>query len=150
MEKQRKMLRPYKWSSWDCEIWEKDGKRVFAFGEQKWADIQIIGDYTLVPLQQHEDFKWVDIASFSMNPKEDEDLLYVIVGDSCTYDASDVNESIDFRDHKDLETEYDEEAKKFEEEEGYYPNPHEVLETLGYESVTGYHIIKLQQRKLGE
>lgn len=150
MNKQRKMLRPYKWSSWDCEIWEKDGKRVFAFGEQKWADIQIIGDYTLVPLQQHEDFKWVDIASFSMNPKEDEDLLYVIVGDSCTYDASDVNENIDFRDYKDLETEYDEEAKKFEEENEYYPNPNEVLDALGYQSVTGYHIIKLQQRKLGE
>ena len=150
MNEQRKILRPYKWSSWDCEIWEKDGKRVFAFGEQKWADIQIIGDYTLVPLQQHEDFKWVDIASFSMNPKEDEDLLYVIVGDSCTYDASDINESIDFRDHKDLETEYDEEAIKFMKEEKYHPNPNEVLDTLGYQSVTGYHIIKLQQRKLGE
>ena len=150
MDKKTTMIRPYKWSSWDCEIWEKDGKRVFAFGEQKWADIQIIGDYTLVPLQQHEDFNWVDIASFSLNPKEDEDLLYVIVGDSCTYEASDVNESIDFRDHKDLETEYDEEAKKFEEENEYYPNPNEVLEALGYQSVTGYHIIKFQQRKLGE
>jgi hypothetical protein len=74
----------------------------------------------------------------------------VIVGETCTYEASDVNENIDFRSYTELETEYDEEAKKFEEEEGYYPNPHEVLETLGYESLTGYHIIKLQQRKLGE
>jgi len=145
-----KMLRPYKWSSWECDIWKKDDKKIYVFGEQKWADIEVTGNYTLVPLQQHEDFEWVDIASFSMNPKEDEDLLYVIVGETCTYEASDVNENIDFRGYTELETEYDEEAKKFEEEEGYYPNPHEVLETLGYESVTGYHIIKLQQRKLGE
>jgi hypothetical protein len=150
MEKQTKMLRPYKWSSWDCEIWEKDNKKIYVFGEQKLADIEVTGNYTLVPLQQHEDFEWVDIASFSMNPKEDEDLLYVIVGDSCTYEASDVNESIDFRGHTELETEYDEQAKKFEKENEYYPNPNEVLDALGYESVTGYHIIKLQQRKLGE
>jgi hypothetical protein len=150
MEKQTKMLRPYKWSSWDCEIWEKNNNKIYVFGEQKWADIEVTGNYTLVPLQQHEDFEWVDIASFSMNPKEDEDLLYVIVGDSCTYEASDVNESIDFRGHTELETEYDEQAKKFEEENEYYPNPNEVLDALGYESVTGYHIIKLQQRKLGE
>jgi len=150
MEKQTKMLRPYKWSSWDCEIWEKNNNKIYVFGEQKWADIEVTGNYTLVPLQQHEDFEWVDIASFSMNPKEDEDLLYVIVGHSCTYEASDVNESIDFRGHTELETEYDEQAKKFEEENEYYPNPNEVLDALGYESVTGYHIIKLQQRKLGE
>jgi hypothetical protein len=150
MEKQTKMLRPYKWSSWDCEIWEKNNNKIYVFGEQKWADIEVTGNYTLVPLQQHEDFEWVDIASFSMNPKEDEDLLYVIVGDSCTYEASDVNESIDFRGHTELETEYDEQAKKFEKENEYYPNQNEVLDALGYESVTGYHIIKLQQRKIGE
>ena len=150
MEKQTKMLRPYKWSSWDCEIWEKNNNKIYVFGEQKWADIEVTGNYTLVPLQQHEDFEWVDIASFSMNPKEDEDLLYVIEGETCTYEASDVNENIDFRGYTELETKYDEEAKKFEEENEYYPNPNEVLDALGYESVTGYHIIKLQQRKLGE
>ena len=144
------IIRPYKWSSWDCEIWEKNGKKIYAFGEQKWADIQITGNYNLVPLQQHSEFTWVDMDNFCLHSEDETDLLFVIDGDSCTYEASDVYESIDFRGLIELETEYNEAVKKFEEENDYQPNANEVLEELGYQSLDGYHIVKFYQRKLGE
>lgn len=144
------IIRPYKWSSWDCEIWEKNGNKVYAFGEQKWADIQVTGDYNLVPLRQHSEFTWVDTDNFCMHSEDETDLLFVIEGDSCTYEASDVYESIDFRGQTELETEYNEAVKKFEEENDYQPNANEVLEELGYQSIDGYHIVKFYQRKLGE
>jgi hypothetical protein len=144
------IIRPYKWSSWDCEIWEKNGKKIYAFGEQKWADIQITGNYNLVPLQQHSEFTWVDTDNFCLHSEDETDLLFVIDGDSCTYEASDVYESIDFRGLIELETEYNEAVKKFEEENDYQPNANEVLEELGYQSLDGYHIVKFYQRKLGE
>jgi len=51
-------IRPYKWSCWDFEIYSRnrEGKTEYAFitTEHKWVDIDIEGDYALVPIEQHE------------------------------------------------------------------------------------------------
>ena len=51
-------IRPYKWSAWDFEIYSRDrnGKTEYAFItlEHKWVDLDIEGDYVLVPLEQHK------------------------------------------------------------------------------------------------
>ena len=51
-------IRPYKWSAWDFEIYSRDrnGKTEYAFitTEHKWVDMDIDGDYVLVPIEQHK------------------------------------------------------------------------------------------------
>ncbi len=58
METEEKQIRPYKWSCWDFEIYSRDrnGKTEYAFItiEHKWVDLDIEGDYVLVPLEQHK------------------------------------------------------------------------------------------------
>ena len=59
-------IRPYKWSAWDFEIFMREQPKgylgrayiteEFAYitTEHKWVDLAIDGDYTLVPVEQHE------------------------------------------------------------------------------------------------
>ena len=58
METKETQIRPYKWSAWDFEIYSRDrnGKTEYAFItlEHKWVDLDIDGDYVLVPIEQHK------------------------------------------------------------------------------------------------
>lgn len=148
-EREISVIRPYKWSSWDCEIWYKDNKKVFLWSEQKWADIGIEGEYSLVPMAYHDDFKEVNPKHFMMNDKDETDLIFVIDGDSHTIEASDCYETADFGNHKDLEDEYNNVVEGYNAKDEH-PYPHEILDELGYEQTFGYHVVKLYQRKLGE
>lgn len=56
-------IRPYKWSCWDFQIFMREREddygnlsKEFAYitTEHKWVTLAIDGDYTLVPLEQHE------------------------------------------------------------------------------------------------
>ena len=57
------LIRPYKWSCWDFEIFMREQEddygnltQEFAYitTEHKWVTLAIDGDYTLVPVEQHE------------------------------------------------------------------------------------------------
>jgi hypothetical protein len=143
------IIRPYKWSSWDCEIWVKDGKKVIIWNEQKWADFEIQGHYSLIPIEFVDDLKDVDPKGFMMNPEEETDLLYVIDGSVSMEEVSDSCETIDFGNQIDLEMEYNDKVAGFSMEESCL-SIHEVLEELNYQVVSSYIIVKFQQRKLGE
>lgn len=139
-------IRPYKWSSWDCEVWTReDNEKAYIFGEQKWADIDIEDEYVLTPIQFHSELGWCNPKDFMLGKEDDTDLVFVIDGESCTSEANDVYHNVEFRGDPKLEEEY----KAFTEGKDYEPE-YSILEQLGYEQVDGYHIVKFYQRKLGE
>lgn len=80
MSQQREtQIRPYKWSCWDFEIYSrnKEGKTEYAFitTEHKWVDIDINGDYALIPIEQHE-----LLAPLFKGMTNDTDMYFVIDG----------------------------------------------------------------------
>ena len=91
MDNKKTYIRPYKWSSWDCEIWVRgENDKAYIFAEQKWADIGIMGEYSLTPIQFHSELGWVNPKDFMMDKQNDSDLVFVIDGDSYTAEADDV------------------------------------------------------------
>lgn len=142
-------IRPYKWSSWDCDIWEKNGNKVYVWNEQKWADFEVQGKYSLIPMQYHDKLKDIDQRGFMMSPQDETDLLYVVEGDITPLEVSDSNEVVDFGNNENMEEEYNNLMTKYNDEEEY-PNAHEVLEELGYANTDAYLVIKHYQRKVGE
>jgi hypothetical protein len=142
-------IRPYKWSSWDCEIWTRGNDKAYIFGEQKWADIKIEGEYALIPIQFHSELSWCDPKDFMLDDKDKTDLVFVINGQSHTLEADDVYYNVQFRSDPMREVEIYEEYTELSSKCDY-DGEHELLEELGYEQADGYHIIKLYQRKLGE
>lgn len=76
---QETQIRPYKWSAWDFEIFsrKREGKTEYAFItiEHKWVDLDIEGDYVLVPLEQHK-----LLAPLFKVPTASTDLIFVIDG----------------------------------------------------------------------
>jgi len=143
-------IRPYKWSSWDCEVWTRgDNEKAYIFGEQKWADINIDGEYSLTPIQFHSELGWCNPKDFILDGTDKSDLVFVIDGQSRTMEADDVYYNVQFRSDPNREVEiyeeYTELASKCD-----HDGEHELLEELGYEQADGFHIVKLYQRKLGE
>ena len=149
MKTQTTEIRPFKWSSWDCEIWEKDGVKAIIWNEQKWADFEIQGKYSLIPIEFVDELKMVDPKGFMLNPEDKTDLVFAIEGDVKIQEVSDGYETVDFGDHKDSDLEYRELMTKYNDEEEY-PNAHEVLDELGYQVASSQIIVKFYQRKLGE
>lgn len=146
MEEKTTEIRPYKWSSWDCEIWTRnDNEKAFIFGEQKWADIEIEGEYVLTPIQFHEELGWCDPKEFILHQEDDTDLVFVIDGGSTTISADDVYHNVEFKGDPKLKEEYE----AFIEGKDYEPE-YSILEQLGYQQADGYHIVKFYQRKVGE
>lgn len=139
-------IRPYKWSSWDCEVWVRgENDKAYIFAEQKWADIGIMGEYSLTPIQFHSELGWVNPKDFMMDKQNDSDLVFVIDGDSYTAEADDVYYSVEFNGNLKLRAEYTELASKCD-----HDGEHELLEELGYKQIEGYHIVKFNQRELGK
>jgi hypothetical protein len=150
MKEQTKYIRPYKWSSWDTELFSKDGKKVYVFSEQKWAEIGITDDYSLVPLEYHHAFTGIDPRQFMMNADKEDDIVFVIDGDSYTDSADDSHESVEFFGDKELETEFDRVSEEMTKEDDFTPMAHNVLERMGFNAYEGYHIVKFNQRELGK
>lgn len=138
-------IRPYKWSSWDCEVWTRGNDKAYIFGEQKWADIKVEGEYALTPIQFHSELGWINPKDFMLDKESESDLVFVIDGQSHTLEADDVYYSVEFGGDAKLQAEYTELASKCD-----HDGEHELLEELGYQQDDGYHIVKFQQRKLGE
>ena len=97
-------IRPYKWSSFGIEIYtrEREGKTEYAYiiEEQKWVEIEIEGDYTLMPVEQHP-----TIAPLFADPDDTTDMYFVIDGMSSDYWADDAYINIEFLEQH-LKTEY--------------------------------------------
>ena len=97
-------IRPYKWSSWGIEVYtrEREGKTEYAYiiEEQKWVEIEIEGDYTLMPVEQHP-----TIAPLFADPDDTTDMYFVIDGMSSNYWADDAYINIEFLEQH-LKTEY--------------------------------------------
>ena len=77
-------IRPYKWSAWDFEIFMREQEddygnltQEFAYitTEHKWVDMDIDGDYALVPIEQHK-----LLAPLFKEPTASTDLMFVIDG----------------------------------------------------------------------
>jgi len=77
-------IRPYKWSCWDFEIFMREQEddygnltQEFAYitTEHKWVDMDIDGDYALVPIEQHK-----LLAPLFKEPTASTDLMFVIDG----------------------------------------------------------------------
>ena len=77
-------IRPYKWSCWDFEIFMREQEddygnltQEFAYitTEHKWVDMDIDGDYDLVPIEQHK-----LLAPLFKEPTASTDLMFVIDG----------------------------------------------------------------------
>ena len=84
MEKTTK-IRPYKWSSWGIEIYTRENRNgrleyAYIIEEQKWVEIEIKGDYTLMPVEQHP-----TIAPLFADPDDTTDMYFVIDGMSSNY-----------------------------------------------------------------
>jgi hypothetical protein len=104
MEKTTK-IRPYKWSSWGIEIYTRENRNgrleyAYIIEEQKWVEIEIKGDYTLMPVEQHP-----TIAPLFADPDDTTDMYFVIDGMSSNYWADDGYINIEFLEQH-LKTEY--------------------------------------------
>jgi hypothetical protein len=104
MEKTTK-IRPYKWSSMGIEIYTRENRNgrleyAYIIEEQKWVEIEIKGDYTLMPVEQHP-----TIAPLFADPDDTTDMYFVIDGMSSNYWADDGYINIEFLEQH-LKTEY--------------------------------------------
>ena len=103
-EEKTTKIRPYKWSSWGIEIYtrEREGKTEYAYiiEEQKWVEIEIKGDYTLMPVEQHP-----TIAPLFADRDDTTNMYFVIDGMSSNYWADDGYINIEFLEQH-LKTEY--------------------------------------------
>ena len=141
-------IRPYKWSSWGIEIYtrEREGKTEYAYiiEEQKWVEIEVKGDYTLMPVKQHP-----TIAPLFADPDDTTDMYFVIDGMSSNYWADDGYINIEFLEQH-LKTEY---ATLAEQDGGDdHFNERERLYKMGFkdDEDSFRHVIQFKQRKLGE
>ena len=141
-------IRPYKWSSWGIEIYtrEREGKTEYAYiiEEQKWVEIEIEGDYTLMPVEQHP-----TIAPLFADPDDTTDMYFVIDGMSSDYWEDDSYINIEFLEQH-LKTEY---ATLAEQDGGDdHFNERERLYEMGFkdDEDSFRHVLQFNQRKLGE
>ena len=151
-------IRPYKWSAWDFEIFsrERGGKTEYAFItiEHKWVDLDIEGDYVLVPIEQHK-----LLAPLFKETTASTDLMFVIDG-LCGIGWCDGGyPSVDFYEPH-LKTEYDKIGTE-QQECGGYLSELDKLEKMGFEEYedkmqmsddSTRRVVKFNkcQRKLGE
>ncbi len=158
METEEKQIRPYKWSCWDFEIYSRDrnGKTEYAFitTEHKWVDMDIDGDYVLVPIEQHK-----LLAPLFKETTASTDLMFVIDG-VCGVGMSDGGYiDMEFSEPH-LKTEYDKIGTE-QQECGGYLSESEKLEEMGFEEYEDRMqmsddyirtVVKFNkcQRKLGE
>ena len=147
-EEKTTKIRPYKWSSWGIEIYtrEREGKTEYAYiiEEQKWVEIEIKGDYTLMPVEQHP-----TIAPLFADPDDTTDMYFVIDGMSSNYWADDAYINIEFLEQH-LKTEY---ATLAEQDGGDdHFNERERLYEMGFkdDEDSFRHVLQFNQRKLGE
>jgi hypothetical protein len=149
MEKTTK-IRPYKWSSWGIiEIYTRENRNgrleyAYIIEEQKWVEIEIKGDYTLMPVKQHP-----TIAPLFANPDDTTDMYFVIDGMSSDCWADDAYIHIEFLEQH-LETEY---ATLAEQDGGDdHFNERERLYEMGFkdDEDSFRHVLQFNQRKLGE
>ena len=147
-EEKTTKIRPYKWSSWGIEIYtrEREGKTEYAYiiEEQKWVEIEIKGDYTLMPVERHP-----TIAPLFTDPDNTTDMYFVIDGMSSNYLADDAYINIEFLEQH-LETEY---ATLAEQDGGDdHFNERERLYEMGFkdDEDSFRHVLQFNQRKLGE
>jgi len=143
-------IRPYKWSSWGIEIYtrEREGKTEYAYiiEEQKWVEIEVEGDYTLMPVEQHP-----TIAPLFADSDDTTDchMYFVIDGMSSDYWAEGGYINIEFLEQH-LKTEY---ATLAEQDGGDdHFNERERLYEMGFkdDEDSFRHVLQFNQRKLGE
>jgi len=48
------IIKPYKWSCWDFQVFKRGDEYAFIVTEHKWATLSIDGDYKLIPVDQHK------------------------------------------------------------------------------------------------
>ena len=144
-------IRPYKWSSWGIEIYTReqdDGygnlttEYAYIIEEQKWVEIEIKGDYTLMPVEQHP-----TIAPLFADRDDTTNMYFVIDGMSSNYWADDAYINIKFLEQH-LKTEYDTLA----EQDGEDFNERELLYKMGFrdDEDSFRHVLQFKQCKLGE
>ena len=147
-EEKTTKIRPYKWSSWGIEIYtrEREGKTEYAYiiEEQKWVEIEIKGDYTLMPVEQHP-----TIAPLFADPDDTTDMYFVIDGMSSDYWADDAYINIKFLEQH-LKTEYDTLAEQDGGDDHFIER--ERLYEMGFkdDEDSFRHVIQFKQCKLGE
>ena len=158
------LIRPYKWSCWDFEIFMREREddygnltQEFAFitTEHKWVTLAIDGDYALVPLEQHkllaplfEGIQEVTTGSTG--------IMYVIDG-VCGVDEADGGYiDVEFNEQH-LKTEYATLQKRINENHDLCEA--EMLMEMGFKEYEDKMkmsddytrtVICFQQRKLGE
>jgi len=141
-------IRPYKWSSWGIEVYtrEREGKTEYAYiiEEQKWIEIEMEGDYTLMPVEQHP-----TIAPLFANPDDTANLYFVIDGRSFDAYPEGGHVNIEFLEQH-LKTEYATLAEQDGGDDHY--NERERLYEMGFkdDEDSFRHVIQFKQRKLGE
>jgi hypothetical protein len=111
--------------------------------EQKWVEIEIKGDYTLMPVEQHP-----TIAPLFADPDDTTDMYFVIDGMSSNYWADDGYINIEFLEQH-LKTEY---ATLAEQDGGDdHFNERERLYEMGFkDDEDSFRHVQFKQRKLGE
>lgn len=148
MEEKITLIRPYKWSSWAIEIYTRENRNgrleyAYIIEEQKWVEIEIEGDYTLIPVEQHP-----TIAPLFADPDDTTDMDFVIDGSSSDNWADGGYINLEFLEQH-LKTEY---AKLEEKHEPCSKSESEILYEMGFKDAEDSfrHVIRFKQRKLGE
>ena len=112
METGEIQIRPYKWSAWDFQIFMREQPKghlgrdyiteEFAYitTEHKWVTLAIDGDYTLVPVEQHE-----LLAELFHGMSASTDMHFVIDGLVCVDEADGGYIDMEFSEQH-LKTEY--------------------------------------------
>ena len=158
-------IRPYKWSAWDFEIFMREQPKgylgrdyiteEFAYitTEHKWVTLAIDGDYTLVPVEQHE-----LLAELFTEMSDSTTDMYFVIDGLCGIESCDGGyPSLEFSEQH-LETEYAEVEKQMSNDDY---NEFERLEKMGFEPYKDRmqmsddyirRVVKFNkcQRKLGE
>ena len=153
------LIRPYKWSCWDFQIFMREREddygnltQEFAYitTEHKWVTLAIDGDYTLVPIEQHK-----LLAPLFEGITASTDMTFVIDG-LCGVDEADGGYiDMEFSEQH-LKTEY---ATRQKLNNNHDLCEAEILFDMGFkeyeDKMNISHdytrtVIKFQQRKLGE
>ena len=156
------LIRPYKWSCWDFQIFMREQPKghkgrdfitqEFAYitTEHKWVTLAIDGDYTLVPVEQHE-----LLAELFCGITTSTDMYFVIDG-LCGVDEADGGYiDMEFSEQH-LKTEY---ATRQKLNGNHDLCESEILFEMGFKEYEDKMnisddytrtVIKFNQRKLGE
>tara|TARA_R110000772_G_scaffold245558_1_gene358982 strand:- start:187 stop:789 length:603 start_codon:yes stop_codon:yes gene_type:complete len=153
-------IRPYKWTAWEFEVLsrKREGKTEYAFitVAHKWVDIDIDGDWVLVPVNRHKLLAPLFEGKTSID-EDDTDCknLYLAIDGITGVGMCDGGyPSVEFHDQhlKDEYTKLEEKYEPFKELTILYEMGFEPYEDKMESSHLDYSrfVIKFNQRKLGE